>query len=262
VPTDRRVETLSHYLVGRPEFSLDAIGRVATTLAPTDIEQHAADIPVLHASGQVRRLRQSFSEIVTPDATTPWWIMLGGALADVEPYETLAMEAAAPWSNRTAGVEGGLGQRFVTIFVSSPHSVVPHHIDYQHNVLVQLAGTKEVTIGTIPETVVEQCVTSGVRNLLVPPVRTDTFVLHPGDGLYIPPCTPHAVTGVDGISISFSSMWNTTWSETERMARYWNAWLRRHGIPPRSPSGGRMVDRAKASTAVRHGRKARRRMAT
>jgi hypothetical protein len=262
VHTDRRVETLSHGLVGRPEFTLDAIGRVAAGLNPADIEQHEADIPVLHASGQVRRLRQSFWEIVTPDATTPWWIMLAGALADVAPYDALATEVAAPWSNPTAQVEGGLGQRFVTIFVSSPDSVVPHHIDYQHNVLVQLAGTKEVTIGTIPEPVVEQCVASGVRNLLVPPLRTETFVLGPGDGLYIPPCTPHAVIGLDGISISFSSMWNTTWSETERMARYWNAWLRRHGIPPRSPSGGRIMDRAKASTAVRHGRKARRRVAT
>jgi mannose-6-phosphate isomerase-like protein (cupin superfamily) len=263
VRTDRRVATLSHDLAGRPEFTLDAIGAVAATLDPKDMERHAADIPVLHASGAVRRLQQSFAEIVDLDAPTPWWIMLAGALGQTAPYDALAADLAAPWSQPTIEAEGGpVGPRFVTIFVSSPRSVVPHHIDYQHNVLVQLAGTKEVTIGTIPDAAVEQCVTSANRNMLVPPETTETFVLGPGDGLYIPPRTPHSVIGSQGISISFSSMWNTAWCETERKACYWNAWLRRHGITPHAPSGGRMVDRVKASTADRHGRKARRRTAT
>jgi mannose-6-phosphate isomerase-like protein (cupin superfamily) len=258
---DRRAVTLHHDLAGRPEFDLQAISRVAATLDPADIEQHAADIPILHHSGQVRRLRQSFDEIVASEAAANWWVMLAGGLDRVEPFEALATEVATPWLQTVTRAEGGLNGRFVTVFVSSPDSVVPHHIDYQHNVLAQISGTKEVTIGRVSEEVIEGCVTSGVRNLRAVPEVTETFVLHPGDGLYIPPCTPHSVVGLDGISVSLSSMWMTPWTDTEYMARYWNAWLRRRGFRPAAPSGGRLLDRAKSTTATLHGRKARRRTA-
>jgi mannose-6-phosphate isomerase-like protein (cupin superfamily) len=258
--TGRRVTALTHDLAGRPEFTLDVLGRVAATLDKSDIEQHAADIPVVHTSGQVRRLHQSLTEIVAMDASTPWWVMLAGTLNVVEPYRTLATDLAAPWRDAMAEAEAGLREQFVTVFVASPGSVVPFHIDYQHNVLAQVAGTKEVTIGGISEADIEECLTSGVRNLRVRPDVTETFLLHPGEGLYIPPCTPHSVVGIDGISISLSSMWVTRWGQTERMARYWNARLRRLGFRPGAPSGGRMLDRAKGSTATLYGFRARRRM--
>ena len=82
----RRVTELTHDLADRPELTLASLGRVAARLDPSDIEQHAADIPVLHPSGQVRRLRQTFAEIVGSDKATPWWVMLGGALSHEEPY--------------------------------------------------------------------------------------------------------------------------------------------------------------------------------
>jgi hypothetical protein len=257
VVAGRRVAALTHDLAGRPELSLDAISEVAARLSPADIEQHDADIPILHPTGQVRRLRLTFDEIVAGNATA-WWVMLAGALNGMEPYPALATEVAEPRRADSAQAEGGLRERMVTLFVASPGSVVPWHIDYQHNVLVQVAGAKEVTVGEIPEIAIEQCVTSAVRNLRVPPAVKETFVLGPGDGLYLPPCTPHSVLGLEGVSISLSSMWVTQWGETERMARYWNARLRRLGIRPEAPRGGRMVDRAKALTDMLYGRWARR----
>lgn len=256
--TGSQVTALAHDLAGRPELTLGAIGRVAAILDPSDIEQHLADIPVLHPTGAVRRLHQPFAEIVAMDPGTSWWVMLG-ALARVEPFRTMATEVAAPWRDATAETEGGLRERFASVFVASPGSVVPLHIDYQHNVLAQIAGTKQVTIGRIPEETIEECVTSGVRNLRVPPETTETFVLRPGEGLFVPACTPHSVVGLEGISISLSSMWVTTWAQREHMARYWNARLRRLGLRPRAPRGGRVSDRAKAGTATLYGSVAHRR---
>jgi hypothetical protein len=251
----RQVTRLRHDLVGRPELTLDALGRVAAALDPSDIEQHAADIPVVHASGQVRRLRETFAEIVATEANEPWWVMLAGGLCRIEPYPTLAATAAASWRDRTAAGEGGVKESLVSVFVSSPDSMVPLHIDFPHNVLAQVSGTKSVMVGRVTEDVIERCVLSGVRNLPVHPETTETFVLGPGDGLYIPPCTPHSVVGLQGISISVSSMWITGWSDAERMARYWNARLRRLGLQPAAPSGGHRLDRAKASTAAWYGRR-------
>ena len=124
----------------------------------------------------------------------------------------MAADTSAKWRRATASWRAGFEARLVSVFISSPGAVVPLHIDTQHNVLAEVTGTKEVTVGQITEAEIEQCITSGVRNLRAPPEAAETFVVRAGEGLYIPPFTPHSVLGLDGISISLSSMWTTTWS--------------------------------------------------
>ncbi len=245
----RAVAPLTHALAGR--LGGADVAEIAAALPAARIERHTAALPVLHPSGAVRRLAAPVADLLAGRDGEPWWIMLSG-LTDEPRVGGLAWPEAEPWAARTGEAEGGVTARLTNLFVSSPGSTVPAHFDYQHNVLLQVEGVKDVVVAAPPsgEEEIERCVLAGDRNLRSLPAPTETIRLGPGDGVYLPPFTPHWVLGHEGTAISISCAWCTRWSDDEHLARYWNARQRRLGIRPPVPDGGRAADRAKAA-AVR-----------
>ncbi|MGH9029448.1 MAG: cupin-like domain-containing protein [Acidimicrobiales bacterium] len=245
----RAFARFEHRLAARIKAS--DVSEIATGLPESSIEQHLASLPVLHPSGAVRRIQLPVSDVLEGCGGTPWWVMLSGIGRDC-PVAADSWAQAVPWVGRTAAGERGLGVTKSTLFASSPGAVVPAHIDVEHNVLLQIEGAKEVTL--VPpgsaEDEIERCMSDTGRNLLELPSDAQTIRLGPGDGLYLPPFTPHWVLGLDGTSIAFSCAWSTGCSEDERLVRYWNAKQRRLGLQPRTPDATRLADRAKAA-AVR-----------
>jgi Cupin-like domain len=153
------------------------------------------------------------------------------------------------------------------IFISSPNSVTPLHFDPEHNILLQLRGTKAMTIFpgddeeiAPPDAHEHFYLGSGHRNLpwddrYAP--RGQRFDLAAGDGIYVPLMAPHWVQNGPDVSISFSITWRSAFSYSEAEARGMNAILRRAGVEPASPKRYPARNLAK-STAFRAVRKARR----
>ncbi|HUC37328.1 MAG TPA: cupin domain-containing protein [Acidimicrobiales bacterium] len=244
----REVLSFRHPLGGR--LGIADVTEIAGTLPASSIEQHLAALPLVHPSGTVKRLRLPVSDVIDGRGGSPWWVMLGSLMEHEIGAD--AWSEARPWTEPTASSERGIRVRSTSLFVSSTGSVVPVHIDFQHNVLFQIDGAKDVTVSRAAqmEREIEKCIVAGSRNLEILPTESTTIRIEPGDGLYIPPFTPHWVTGRQDISISLSCSWTTGRSEDEHLTRYWNAMQRRIGVRPRVPSAERKVDRAKAS-AVR-----------
>jgi hypothetical protein len=135
----------------------------------------------------------------------------------------------------------GMDQRESFIFVSSPGSVTPYHIDPECNFLLQIRGRKTVhqfpaqDRSLITEEELEQFFAGGHRNLKYREEfadRAQTFLLQPGEGLHFPVAAPHWVQNEDEVSISYSITFRTRQSLRRCAVHRFNAGLRRWGWTP------------------------------
>jgi hypothetical protein len=150
------------------------------------------------------------------------------------------------------------------IFISSPNSVTPLHFDPEHNILLQLRGTKAMTIFPVDDEEIapaqaHERLHSGEGHRNLPwneryASRGQCFELAAGDGIYVPLMAPHWVQNGPEVSISFSITWRSAHSYAEAEARGMNAILRRTGITPATPKRFPARNLAK-STAFRAVRK-------
>jgi len=98
------------------------------------------------------------------------------------------------------------------VFVSSPNAVTPLHMDPEHNVLIQVRGTKKLHIWDredrqiISESDLETFHSAFThRNLPYKEQFADaarTFELHPGKALHVPVTVPHWVDRAPGAPLS------------------------------------------------------------
>jgi hypothetical protein len=143
-------------------------------------------------------------------------------------------------------IEARTGRMMLTqafVFVSSPNAMTPYHFDPEHNILLQLRGTKTMTqfpagdARYAPDPVHEGYHTGGVRELAW---RDDfarggrEFRISPGEALFVPVMAPHFVRNGPEPSVSLSITWRSEWSFAEADARAFNGVLRRIGFKPRS----------------------------
>lgn len=150
-------------------------------------------------------------------------------------------------------LEGGPVDRACGAFLAAPGAVTPWHPDRHHNLLLQVRGTKRLSVGVFPDpgeaqAQLERTFRSfGAGPSVVPPAVT-TYELGPGDGVYIPPYAQHhAVVTGDEVSVALSCGWSTVDTERNALVHTFNAaWRHRTGRAGRPPRGGR-IDRAKAA---------------
>ena len=141
------------------------------------------------------------------------------------------------------------------IFITSPDGVTPYHFDPEHNILLQVRGTKVMTQFPAgdprfaPDEVHETYHTGGGRELKW---RDDLlaggpeFPLAPGEALFVPVMAPHFVRNGPAPSVSLSITWRSDWSFAEADARAFNGVLRRMGLAPARPGRWPARNRAKA----------------
>ena len=141
------------------------------------------------------------------------------------------------------------------VFISSPHAVTPYHFDPEHNLLLQLRGTKAMTqfpAGNpryAPDTVHESYHAGGARELAWDDALLAGGTEHPlvpGEALHVPVMAPHFVRNGPEPSVSLSITWRSEWSFAEADARGCNRLLRRAGLDPAAPGRWPASNRGKA----------------
>jgi hypothetical protein len=146
--------------------------------------------------------------------------------------------------------EGGLSSVNLGIFAASPRSVTPAHPDRHHNLLLQLRGRKQIWL---EDDLVSRdhhvrvldylrCPPAGVSTL--PPAQT--FVLEPGDGVYIPPYTFHWTQLLDEPGLAFSIGFSTPATNDDSRAHEFDLRLRRLHVRPRPAPATSWRGRTKA----------------
>ena len=127
------------------------------------------------------------------------------------------------------------------------------HFDPEHSFLLQIQGTKRVCSAPMSDArarlrQLERYLDGEPCSFDAMALTCDTFVLHPGDGLYLPSFVPHWVeqTG-DDASISFSIPFYTRYCQRADQVHRVNKRLRRVRLKPRPPGELPAVDRVKAA---------------
>jgi hypothetical protein len=244
---------LDHGLEGHPLLELDALADLAKRLSPEFIECNLGNQPI-GVSDVPEQLRDRVVETILEIGTAGCWVCLRNVEQQPEYAGLLEdlLEDMRPQIERKTGPMMNL-QGF--IFVTSPGGVVPYHFDPEHNILLQLRGSKVMTIfapgrsAFAPDEAHEALCAGGRpelawRDEMAP--QGEAFRIGPGEALYVPVKAPPYVTNGADVSLSVSVTWRSEWSYAEADARAFNAVLRGIGIKPAPPGRWPRGNRLKA----------------
>lgn len=239
-----------HDLTDHPLLTLDRLARLAESLPDRYVEHNLGDLPAMLPSGQARRAALRPGEIVRTLADNGCWMVLKHIETDPE-YASLLTSCVDEVEVQVAGGQGRPLRCEGFVFLSAPGSVTPAHIDPEHNVLLQLRGTKSMSVGRFNDEQVkarqcEQLHSGGHRNLREPAVDLVEVPLGPGDGLYVPVHAPHLVQNGPAPSVSLSVTWGTRHTLRQGRAHGLNARLRARGLTVH-PIGDDRRDTVKAA---------------
>jgi len=234
--------TIKHELCGHPLFSIERLLKLSGSLPQDQIEWNAGDAAVSQDPGRTPMNGLSPEETVASIETNKSWLVMKNIEDDPEYREVL--HACLAEVEEIAGKRlTGLGDRAGFVFLSSPGSVTPYHMDPEHNFLLQLQGTKTMNVfDQRDRTVVsEQEIESTYygkgrhRNLEFRQdleSKGEAVTLQPGDALHVPIHAPHWVKNGDEVSVSFSITFRSDQSRRDVRLHSLNARLRRFGMQP------------------------------
>jgi hypothetical protein len=241
---------IGHSLCQHPLFALDRLLELARTLPEECIEYNAGKLPVSISHAETPRNGLSPAETVRRIAECKSWLVMKYVERDPE-YKALLDECLAQVAEHSEAICPGMcyGQAFV--FLTSPGSVTPLHIDPEHNFLLQIRGSKEVHLydgrdrQLLPEEQLEHFYSDRGRNMTHQPwfeEKSWTYNIQPGQGLHFPVTYPHWVKNGEEVSISFSITFRTPDLDRRRALYSMNANLRRWKLAPKAVGASPLRD--------------------
>jgi hypothetical protein len=260
---------IGHRLVGHPLFSLSRLIELSKTLPPAYVEYNAGNIPISIDSRLTPQNGLSIEETIRRIEEHCSWMVLKRVEQDPDYNDLLnrCLDEIRPYSDEL-GRDHRMHSRAGAIFISSPGSVTPYHMDHETNFLAQIRGTKQMSVfdhmdrSVLSEEELENyfCSTTLHRNMVFKDeyqARGTVFTLSPGVALHVPSTAPHWVRNGSEVSISFSIAYQTPASDRVIALYDLNARLRRKGISPAPPGRSALRDSLKlaASGALARGRK-------
>ena len=252
--------TIKHRLSDRPEFQLPRLVELARVLPETQVEYYTGNVGINQDPHSHPGNGLSIAETVRRIEECGSWMVLKN-VQQQPAYHRLLREVLDEIYAECAGSLQGFHREEAFVFISSPGSVTPYHLDEEHNFLCQIAGTKEVSLWdprdrtVLSEPQIEYMLqiwhdSEYHRNM---PYKQEfgrsasVFTLHPGDALYFPVGAPHWVKNGPEVSISFSVTFRSEQSQRQAMVYFVNRKLRRLGIEPCPPGRSAIRDAAKCS---------------
>ncbi|HEV7233124.1 MAG TPA: cupin-like domain-containing protein [Sphingorhabdus sp.] len=234
---------LAHHLRDHPLLTIEALAKLGEALPATSVEYNKGDLPVGIDPALVPANGLSIGDTIRMVETSGSWAVLKNI--EQQPlYEALLIGLLTELKPHIEEKTGRMLKPQGFIFVSSPNAVTPYHFDPEHNILLQLRGTKVMTqfpagdAHYAPDETHEGYHTGGHRNLVwsdeLAAGGTD-WPLKPGEALFVPVMAPHHVKNGPAVSISLSITWRSDWSFAEADARAFNGVLRKVGMHPTAP---------------------------
>ena len=263
IDVDRRVATayfdrkpfhVGHALCRHPLFALPRLMELARSLPEAFVEYNGGALPVGARPEETPRTGLSPEETVRRIAECGSWMVLKRVEQDGE-YGELLDRCLDELAERAGPALPRMQRREGFIFLSSPGAVTPFHLDPEHNFLLQVRGSKTVSMWdrddrfVLPDAELEKFYAAFVhRNLPWQDIFQTTawtVPLQPGQGLHFPVAVPHWVKNGPEVSISFSITFRSDDSERRALVYRANARLRKLGLSPRPPGESIILDRTK-----------------
>jgi Cupin-like domain len=235
---------LHHNYARHHYFALDDLVALAATLTPEQVEWNRGDLPIGVDPAAIPGNGLSVADTIRSIEENGSWMVLKNV--ESHPiYAEMMENALYEIMGSVDQCTGEMHQMEGFIFVSSPNAVTPLHFDPEHNILMQIRGSKTMYVfphgdEAIAPNAAHEAFQLGKasRNLVWQDdfaVRGHPFELRPGEGLYVPVMAPHWVKNGPELSVSFSITWRSEWSYRAADAHAFNAVLRRMGLNPRRP---------------------------
>ena len=230
---------LTHGMAGHPLLSLDALATLAERMPAESVEYNLGKLPLGVRPEEMPSNGLTLGDTIRTIESNGSWAVLKNVERDPA-YAALLDEALAELEPIVADRTGPMLHREAFIFCSSPDSVTPFHMDPEHNILLQIMGTKTMTVfpardaELVPAQKSEAFHGGGHRNLVWQDefkARGTAVALSPGDAIHVPVKAPHFVENGPSVSVSLSVTWRSNRSVAEGELHSFNALLRRRGLP-------------------------------
>ena len=233
---------LHHRLERDERLDLDALADLAERLPESSMEYNRGDLPV-GVDGKPGSTGMSIGDTIRHIATSNSWAVLKN-IEQVDDYRDLLHALLDEIRPAIEPKTGAMLTPQGFLFISSPNAVTPYHFDPEHNILLQLKGSKVMTqfpagdSRFAPDIVHESYHLGGPREL---PWHDDLmafgteYAIGPGEAVFVPVMAPHFVRNGPESSISLSITWRSDWSYDEAGARCFNGTVRKLGLSPRPP---------------------------
>ncbi len=235
---------VNHNLTEHPLFDLQCLIELSKALPKSSVEYNSGDLAVSQDPSKTPMNGLSPEETIARIQECKSWLVLKNV--EQHPmYKELLDGCLDEIQQVTERVSPGMIRREGHIFVSSPGSVTPYHIDSESNFLLQIRGQKQVHMydpmdrEVIKEEDIENFFAGAHRNLTFNDSihgRGYWFNLKPGQTLHFPVVAPHWVENGSEVSVSFSITFQTDKSMDRQTLHRFNRRLRKAGITP-SPVG-------------------------
>ena len=244
---------IRHHLSDHPLFSLPSLIELSRRLPQELVKYNSGDVLVGTGLYKGRHTGLSVEETIWRIENCRSWMVI--KFVDRDPlYRELLDRCLYQIRALSESVDPGMLRPEAFIFISSPGSVTPYHVDPESNFLLQISGQKLLNIfdasdrSILPDEELEKYLADGDYQLAFKEEyqpKASLFDLSPGLGVHVPVTAPHWVQNGDQVSISFSITFRTWASERRRIVHHTNAELRRRGIRPAPPGQHPFRDSAK-----------------
>ena len=243
---------INHSLSGHRLFAIERLVELARKLPEKFVEYNAGNLPVSARPEDTPRNGLSPEETVRRIAENGSWMVLKRVEQDPG-YGEMLDKCLAEIMPHVPG--GRMLRREGFIFISSPHTVTPFHLDPEHNFLLQIRGRKTIQMWdpgdrlVISEKELETFHSNFKhRNLAYRPEFSSAAYkneLAPGQGLHFPVTVPHWVQNGPEVSVSFSITFRTPMSQRRELLYKGNARLRKLGVTPTPVGQSLLLDATK-----------------
>ena len=234
-----RATKLGHGLAGHALLTLEALAGLAERMPADRVEYNLGKLPLGVRPEDTPSNGLTLGETIRTIETNGSWAVLKNVERDADYGARLdrALAELAPIVERETGP---MLHREAFIFLSSPGSVTPFHMDPEHNILLQIRGEKTMTVfpagdeELVPAVQSEAFHAGGHRNLDWRDAFRDrgmAVTLLPGDAIHVPVKAPHFVENGPAVSVSLSVTWRSDRSVAEGELHSLNGLLRRRRLP-------------------------------
>jgi hypothetical protein len=236
---------IRHKLAGHPLLMLPRIAELAAALPRDLIEYNSGKVAISQDPDAIAPVDLDPVEVVKSIETAGAWMVLKRVENSPEYrqllHDTLLSVARARGFDSLE--DAGFEQLEGFLFVSSPNSTTPFHLDSEDNFFVHVHGEKFFTIfdnqdrSIVPDDEIERSMTRH-RNLKYDEsfaARGQEFHLFAGDGCYVPYQWPHWVRTAGSFSISMAITWKTSEVRRRNDLHFFNSMLRGIGLPQPPP---------------------------
>lgn len=246
---------LKHQFASNPLFALDRIVDLVRELPADSIEYNSGKAAIGQDPDKTPLVDLDPAEVVRRIETCGAWMVLK-RVEQHPAYRAVIEQAldAVARANGHAGLEdAGFEDLRGFMFVSSPDSTTPFHVDAEDNIFVHIHGDKFFTIcdnrdgSVVSDDAIEHSLTKH-RNVKYSDdyeSKSTCYALKPGDGVFVPYLWPHWVRTGSQFSISLAVTWKTKAVMAKNDIFVVNSLLRRIGFPQRAPGQNRAADAVK-----------------